>query len=76
MFESLTLSVDELARRCWRSGLQSTWCAKSDQQMTPAERDAHRQRIKAIQQQRDTEQAQRQQQTPRKGMASGQSSCR
>ena len=47
---------------CWRSGLQSTWCAKSDQQMTPAERDAHRQRIKAIQQQRDTEQAQRQQQ--------------
>ena len=47
---------------CWRSGVQSTWCAKSDQQMTPAERDAHRQRIKVIQQQRDTEQTQRQQQ--------------
>lgn len=47
---------------CWRSGLQSTWCAKSDQQMTPAERDAQRQRMKAIQQQRDAEQAQRQQQ--------------
>jgi putative DNA primase/helicase len=47
---------------CWRSGMQSTWCAKSDQQMTSAERDAQRQRIKAMQQQRDDEQAQRQQQ--------------
>lgn len=47
---------------CWRSGLQSSWCAKSDHQMTPAERDAQRQRMKAIQQQRDAEQGQRQQQ--------------
>ena len=30
---------------CWRTGLQSTWCAKADNQMTQAERDAHRQRI-------------------------------
>jgi len=47
---------------CWRAGLQSTWCAKSDHQMTPAERETQRQRLKAIQQQRDAEQAQRQQQ--------------
>ena len=46
---------------CWRSGLQSTWCAKSDKAMTAAEREAHRQRIKAMRAQRDAEQAQRQQ---------------
>ena len=46
---------------CWRAGLQSTWCAKSDNAMTTAERDAHRQRIKAMQVQRETEQAQRHQ---------------
>ena len=34
---------------CWRSGLQSTWCCKSDSDMTTAEQDAHRQRIKAMQ---------------------------
>ena len=38
---------------CWREGLQSTWCAKSDNAMTAAERDAHRQRIKAMKAQRD-----------------------
>ena len=38
---------------CWRSGLQSTWCAKSDNAMTAAERDAHRQRVKAMKAQRD-----------------------
>ena len=46
---------------CWREGLQSTWCAKSDTTMTQAERDNHRQRIKAMQAQRETEQVQRQQ---------------
>jgi putative DNA primase/helicase len=46
---------------CWRSGLQFTWCAKSDHAMTDTERDHHRQRIKAMQVQRETEQAQRQQ---------------
>ncbi|NWF45282.1 DUF3987 domain-containing protein [Hydrogenophaga sp. D2P1] len=47
---------------CWRSGLQSSWCAKADNAMTPAEREAHRQRIKAMQAQREAEQARRQQQ--------------
>ena len=40
---------------CWRMGLTSTWCAKSDNAMTDAERDAHRQRIKAMQAQRDAD---------------------
>ena len=37
----------------WRSGLQSSWCAKSDSAMTAAERDTHRQRINAMKVQRD-----------------------
>ena len=44
---------------CWREGLQSTWCAKSDSAMTAAERDAHRQRIKAMKAQRDEVEAAR-----------------
>ncbi|NMM10941.1 MAG: DUF3987 domain-containing protein [Polaromonas sp.] len=40
---------------CWRSGLQSTWCAKSDNAMTDAEREAHRQRIKAMKVQREAD---------------------
>ena len=40
---------------CWRLGLQSTWCAKSDNAMTDADRDAHRQRIKAMKAQRDAD---------------------
>lgn len=47
---------------CWRSGLQSSWCTKADNDMTEAEREAHRHRIKAIQAQRETEQSLRQQQ--------------
>ena len=46
---------------CWRAGLQSTWCSKSDNDMSAAERDAYRQRIKAMQVQREAEQGQRQQ---------------
>lgn len=46
---------------CWREGLQSTWCAKSDTAMTAAELDSHRTRIKAIQVQRDTDKAAAQQ---------------
>lgn len=46
---------------CWRTGLQSTWCSKSDSDMSTAERDAHRQRMKAMQEQRETEQVQRHQ---------------
>ena len=34
---------------CWREGLQSTWCAMSDNAMTDAQREAHRQRTKSIQ---------------------------
>ena len=45
---------------CWRRGLQSTWCSKSDTAMTEAERHAHRQRIKAMQEQRDADLVQRQ----------------
>ena len=40
---------------CWRAGLQSTWCAKSDNAMTDAEREAHRQRIKAMKAQREAD---------------------
>ena len=40
---------------CWRTGLQSTWCAKSDHAMTAAELSAHRQRIKAMQAQREAD---------------------
>jgi len=46
---------------CWRSGLQSTWCAKSDTAMTAAERDAHRQRIKVMRVQRNADEAARHQ---------------
>lgn len=45
---------------CWRSGLQSTWCAKTDSAMTQAERETHRQRIAALQVQREAALAQRQ----------------
>jgi len=40
---------------CWRSGLQSTWCAKSDKAMIVVEREVHRQRIKAMQVQREAD---------------------
>ena len=46
---------------CWREGLKSTWCAKSDNAMTPAERDQHKQRIRAAVAQRDADEAVRQQ---------------
>ena len=45
---------------CWRVGLTSTWCAKSDTAMTAAELTAHRQRIQAMRVQRDAEEADRQ----------------
>ena len=47
------------AAGCWKAGLQLTWCAKSDNAMTPAERDAHKQRIKAMKAQRDEAEAAR-----------------
>lgn len=45
---------------CWREGVSQTWCAKSDTAMTEAEREAHRQRIKAMRAQRDEAEAARQ----------------
>ena len=39
----------------WKAGFTSTWCAKSDKAMTPAELAAHRQRIKAMKAQRDAD---------------------
>lgn len=47
---------------CWRSGVESTWCAKAGHTMTVREREAHRQRVKAMQAQREVEQAQGHQQ--------------
>lgn len=44
----------------WRTGLQSTWCGKTTNNMTQAERDAHRQRVEAMRLQREAETAQRQ----------------
>lgn len=42
---------------CWRLGFTETWCSKADSDMTVMEREAHRQRIKAMQAQREAEQA-------------------
>ncbi len=47
---------------CWREGFSQPWCAKSGDDMTQVERGIHRQRIKAMQMQREAEHAQRQQQ--------------
>ncbi len=47
---------------CWRSGLQATWCSKSEHAMTQAERLALREQVRSAQRQRDAEQALRQQQ--------------
>lgn len=44
----------------WRAGFSQTWCAKADNDMTPAERNALRQRVKETQRQRDAEAARRQ----------------
>ena len=45
----------------WRTGLSQTWCSKVATAMTDAERMAHRERVQAMQRQRESEQAQRQQ---------------
>lgn len=41
---------------CWRSGWQSTWCAQSEHDLTGTERQAMRERMKAMQRQREAEQ--------------------
>ena len=60
-----TLHTDGIAAGafgCWREGLQSTCCAKSDNTMTEAEREAYRQRIRTMQAQREAALMQRHQQ--------------
>ena len=47
---------------CWREGLKSSWCGKSDAAMTTAEREVHRQRIATMQVQREVDLHARQQQ--------------
>ena len=47
---------------CWREGFSQTWCSKADNHMTQAERDSHRQRVKASQAQAEADKVQRQQQ--------------
>lgn len=42
---------------CWRSGLQETWCSRADSALTPAERQALLEKVRAAQRQRDAEQA-------------------
>ena len=54
---------------CWRTGLQSNWCAKSDKAMTDAERVAHRQRIDAMKAQREASLRATQQQASRTAAA-------
>ncbi|WP_037472271.1 toprim domain-containing protein [Simplicispira psychrophila] len=46
---------------CWKAGLTSTWCSRADSDLTEAERSAHRERIKAMQRQRDADEKQRHQ---------------
>ena len=43
---------------CWKAGLTSTWCAKSDNELTDAECSAHRERIRAMKAQREEQQRQ------------------
>ena len=45
----------------WREGFTQNWCSKADTSMTEAERIAHRERVKAMQRQREDDLAQRQQ---------------
>ena len=41
----------------WREGFTANWCSKKSGEMTAEERQAHRQRVRQLQQQRDAEQA-------------------
>lgn len=41
---------------CWRADFKSTWCSKSANEMTEAERSAHHQQVRAAQAQRENEQ--------------------
>ena len=54
---------------CWRTGLQSSWCAKPDHVMTEAEREAHLQRIKAMKAQRKSDTLETQQEASKTAAA-------
>ncbi|MBN3789309.1 AAA family ATPase [Burkholderia sp. Ac-20353] len=41
----------------WRTGLSKTWCAKSDREMTAAERTEHRERIRQVKAEREAEES-------------------
>ena len=45
----------------WREGFTQNWCSKADTAMTEAERQGHRERVKAMQRQREEDLAERQQ---------------
>ena len=53
---------------CWRTGMQATWCSKSDTALTEAERVALREQVRSAQRQRDAEQALRRQQASHTAM--------
>ena len=38
---------------CWRTGLQETWCNRAESALTPAERQALLEKVRAAQRQRD-----------------------
>ena len=40
----------------WKHDIASTWCGKADNELTPAERIAHKQRIEAMRREREAEQ--------------------
>ena len=44
----------------WREGFTQNWCSKADTSMTDAERFTHRERVKAMQRQREDDLAKRQ----------------
>ena len=52
----------------WRQGLTVTWCSKSDEAMTPAERAAMRETIRALLVQRQADQQRRQEQAKASAM--------
>ena len=54
---------------CWRTGFTSTWCAKSDHEMSASERHAQRQRIESMKRQREAEEAHRHAQAREKAAA-------
>ncbi len=46
---------------CWREGFSQRWCSRAPDTMTHAERDAHRQHVEAMRQQREVDTMLRQQ---------------